>query len=72
MYQLIVGVSAMSLVVALALASIFYGGEAFTRAREKAQSEAHLKKGDVERVDTSARSSILPSGGTRWIVTDSY
>jgi type II secretory pathway pseudopilin PulG len=37
MFQLIVAVISIALVAALALASIFYGGEAFTRSQLKAQ-----------------------------------
>lgn len=37
MFQLIVAVISIALVAALALASIFYGGEAFTRGQLKAQ-----------------------------------
>jgi hypothetical protein len=56
---------------ALMLASLFYGGEAFTRAQEKAQAEARLKNGGEVRSETTTHSvrSIAPAG---WIVTDSY
>nr|WP_250808194.1 hypothetical protein [Neorhizobium tomejilense] len=40
MFQLIVAVIAISLMVVLVLASIFYGGEAYTKAREKARAQA--------------------------------
>lgn len=37
MFQLIVAVISIALIAALAIASIFYGGEAFTKSSEKAQ-----------------------------------
>lgn len=37
MFQLIVAVISIALVAALAIASIFYGGDAFTKSSEKAQ-----------------------------------
>lgn len=40
MFQLIVAVISIALVAALAIASIFYGGEAFTRSSEKANVTA--------------------------------
>jgi hypothetical protein len=40
MFQLIVAVIAIALVIALTLASIFYGGEAFTRSSLKANVAA--------------------------------
>lgn len=40
MFQLIVAVISIALVAALAIASIFYGGEAFTKSSEKANVTA--------------------------------
>ena len=37
MFQLVIAVIAIALVMALTLASVFYGGEAFTKAQEKAR-----------------------------------
>lgn len=53
------------------MAGTFYGGEAFTRAQEKAEAAARLKNGGIERTDTTIRSSVsvAPAG---WVVTDSY
>ncbi|MCV9963987.1 hypothetical protein OIU34_19085 [Pararhizobium sp. BT-229] len=69
MFQLIVGVTAVALFSALTLAGIFYSGEAFTRARERAQAQA-AEKGDV-RIQTTIPSPLAIGDG-RWVVTDSY
>jgi hypothetical protein len=45
MFQLIVAVISIALVAALALASIFYGGEAFTRGQLKAQVATMINQG---------------------------
>lgn len=44
MFQLIVAVIAIALVIALTLASIFYGGEAFTRSSLKANVAAMVNQ----------------------------
>ncbi|MCS4090072.1 hypothetical protein [Rhizobium sp. BK176] len=71
MFQLIVAFIAIALFAALTMAGTFYGGEAFTRAQEKAEAAARLKNGGIERTDTTIRSSVsvAPAG---WVVTDSY
>lgn len=71
LFQLVVAVIAITLIMALTMASIFYGGEAFTRAQEKAQAEARLKNGGIERTDTTVR-SVLPIAPAGWMATDSY
>ncbi|MBY3157171.1 hypothetical protein HFO56_33140 [Rhizobium laguerreae] len=72
MFQLVVGVISIGIVTSLTLASIFYGGEAFTKGREKAEAQARLKSGGVERVDTTVRSPLGPLGTAGWAITDSY
>jgi type II secretory pathway pseudopilin PulG len=44
MFQLIVAVISIALVAALAIASIFYGGEAFTKSSEKANVTALINQ----------------------------
>ncbi|MBY3432978.1 hypothetical protein HFN89_02140 [Rhizobium laguerreae] len=72
MFQFSVAVTSIGLVTSLTLASIFYGGEAFTEAQKKAQAQAGLKSGGVERVDTTVRSPLGPLGTAGWAITDSY
>lgn len=74
MFQLIVAVIAIALVIALTLASIFYGGEAFTRSSLKANvaavvnqaqqiSGAHtLYRTDHGDQDASALSDLTAGG----------
>lgn len=45
MFQLIVAVISIALVAALAIASIFYGGDAFTRSSEKANVTTLVNQG---------------------------
>jgi hypothetical protein len=84
MFQLIVAVISIALVAALALASIFYGGEAFTRGQLKAQvatmvnqaqqiSGANtLYKNDNggNDADTVAELVSPPNGGVRYLTVD--
>lgn len=71
MFQLVVAVIAITLFAALTMAGMFYGGEAFTRAKEEAQAKARLKNGGIEQTDTTVR-SVLPIAPAGWVVTDSY
>jgi type II secretory pathway pseudopilin PulG len=84
MFQLIVAVISIALVAALALASIFYGGEAFTRGQLKAQvttminqaqqiSGANtLYKNDKGGVDATSIPTDLvsPVSGVKYLTAD--
>jgi hypothetical protein len=82
MFQLIVAVISIALVAALALASIFYGGEAFTRGQLKAQvttminqaqqiSGANtLYKNDKGGSDATNIATDLVGGPVKYLTTD--
>ncbi|TLX16877.1 hypothetical protein [Rhizobium sp. MHM7A] len=82
MFQLIVAVISIALVAALALASIFYGGEAFTRGQLKAQvttminqaqqiSGANtLYKNDKGGTDATDIQVDLVDGTVKYLTTD--
>lgn len=69
MFQLVVAVISIGLFVSLTLAGAFYGGEAFTKAQERAEARADAK-GEL-RIQTTAPKPMAFGDG-RWIVTDSY
>lgn len=57
MFQLIVAVSSIAIVASLALASIFYGGEAYTAAQARAAAKG---KPAIEKKYEEPTSSYLP------------
>jgi hypothetical protein len=67
MFQLIVAVIAIALVIALTLASIFYGGEAFTRSSLKANVAAMVNQAQqISGAHTLYKTdySVSPPGAT--------
>jgi hypothetical protein len=75
MFQLIVAVISIALVAALALASIFYGGAAFTRSQLKAQvttmiNQAQQISGAATLYKTDKGGVLAPDVAA--LVSDSY
>lgn len=78
MFQLIVAVIAIALVIALTLASIFYGGEAFTRSSLKANVAALVNQAQqisgahtLYKTDT-AKNAAAGTAGVEELVAEGY
>jgi hypothetical protein len=67
--NLVVAVTAIGLVIALALSSIFFTGEAFREAQERAEE---ANPGMPVAIVSFVPASVPLVGSDRWIVTDSY
>lgn len=79
MFQLIVAVIAIALVIALTLASIFYGGEAFTRSSLKANVAAMVNQAQqisgahtLYKTDFSRNATGGATGGIDELVKAEY
>jgi hypothetical protein len=73
MFQLIVAVIAIALVIALTLASIFYGGEAFTRSSLKANVAAMVNQAQqISAAHTLYKTdkAVSPTNGLAGLVPD--
>lgn len=68
MFQLIVAVTACAIMFALVLSSIFIGGEAYQKAKERAEAR-NGKPAGLESATPAAMPSV---GSARWVVTDSF
>lgn len=83
MFQLIVAVISIALVAALALASIFYGGEAFTRGQLKAQVTTMINQAQqisgantLYKTDNGGNDAetvaelVAPASGVKYLTAD--
>lgn len=83
MFQLIVAVISIALVAALALASIFYGGEAFTRGQLKAQVTTMINQAQqisgantLYKTDNGGNDAktvaelVTPASGVKYLTAD--
>lgn len=73
MFQLIVAVIAIALVIALTLASIFYGGEAFTRSSLKANVAAMVNQAQqISAAHTLYKTdkAVSPSNGLAGLIPE--
>lgn len=78
MFQLIVAVTAIASVLCLTLASIYYGGQAFTAAQKKAEAKARENGAVSETVGTTESpnaprsKSVFDSLRLNWGTSDSF
>ena len=68
MFNLIISIIAIALVVALAGASLYYGGEAFNRGSEDAKASTYINQ--VQQVQAAATLYAASEGGSATSIND--